>query len=298
MKFNLREMRACAGIALERDIYFSGTCNTFHHVGAHMLSYAMNGAYVRRASENSSISVLLVAKGGGLPEVRSGLLLVACEQPDRIFFAIHNEIAGAMRSRFDFKSVVNPSSRISKAAHISEVGVVICEDVAVEAGAVILPGAKIGAGSIIRSGVVIGAEGFEFKRHGEAVFPVIHHGGVELEENVEVQSNSTIANAVFSHNTHVGKYSKMDCGVHIAHGARIGRRTLIAARAVVAGSSRIGDDVWVGPGAVISNEISIGDRCKVNIGAVVVRDLPAGSSVSGNWAIDHSMHVRRFMGNK
>lgn len=298
MIFNLREMQACADIALEQDVYFAGTCNTFHHVGAHMLSYAMNGAYVLRASENPSISVLLVAKERGIPEVRSGLSLIACDRPDEIFFAIHNEIAGAMRARFAFDSVISSSSRISKTAHISEVGVVICQDVTVEAGAVILPGAKIGAGSIIRSGAVIGAEGFEFKRYGDVIFPVIHHGGVELGECVELQSNSTIANAVFSHNTYIGNYSKMDCGVHIAHGARIGSRALIAARAVIAGSCRIGDDVWVGPGAVISNEISVGDRCKINIGAVVVRDLPSGSSVSGNWAIDHSAHVRRFMGNK
>lgn len=81
----------------------------------------------------------------------------------------------------------------------------------------------------------------------------------------------------------------------LGHDCRIGEGTDISAMALIAGRVRVGKNCWIGANSVISNACSIGDDAKIRIGAVVISDLAANADVSGNFAIMHHNHLKRFL---
>lgn len=128
---------------------------------------------------------------------------------------------------------------------------------------------------------MIGADGFGYQRNesGELEkFP--HLGGVVIEDNVEIGSNTCIDRGTLG-DTIIREGSKIDNLVHIAHNVIVGRHAIVIAHSMVGGSVRIGDYAWVSPSACLRDVISIGDRSTVGLGAVVVKDVPDGGTVMG-----------------
>jgi len=152
----------------------------------------------------------------------------------------------------------------------------------------------IKSGAIIRAGAVVGVDGYEHKRTSKGILTVAHDGKAIIGENAEVGVNSNIVKGFSYRDTVVGSETKIDALVHYAHGAQCGSRCMIVASAMVAGHVTIGDDVWIGPNASISNRISIGDGAFVSLGSVVVQDVPAGTKVTGNFAIPHVRFIRNL----
>jgi UDP-3-O-[3-hydroxymyristoyl] glucosamine N-acyltransferase len=140
---------------------------------------------------------------------------------------------------------------------------------------------RIGRNVIIHAGTVIGADGFGYQRNetGELEkFP--HIGGVIIEDNVEIGSNTIIDRGTLG-DTIIREGAKIDNLVHIAHNVVVGRHAAVIAHAMVGGSTRIGDYAWVAPSACLRDGISIGDRATVGLGALVVKDVPDDTTVMG-----------------
>jgi UDP-3-O-[3-hydroxymyristoyl] glucosamine N-acyltransferase len=177
--------------------------------------------------------------------------------------------------------------------------VTIGDAVVIEEFASIKENTVIGDGSVIRSGVVIGSEGFEIKKYrieeGETVFTVKHLGGVIVGKNVEIMNNSSIEKAIYPwDDTVISDGCRFDNLVLIGHASRMGKRVFIAGESVIAGNVTIGDDVWIGVGATVSNRIVIGNNARVSLGAVVTRDVPENTTVSGNFAVEHSKFIEHL----
>ena len=81
----------------------------------------------------------------------------------------------------------------------------------------------------------------------------------------------------------------------MSHGVQVAERSFVGHGAVVNGNVVIGAGVWIGPGAVIANDLEIGPAAFVSLGAVVISDLPAGSRVSGNFAVPHTGLLRKLV---
>ena len=144
------------------------------------------------------------------------------------------------------------------------------------------PGVIIGKGVIIHAGVIIGTEaaGFERNKQGELEwFPQI--SGVIIEEDVEVGANTIICRGSLS-DTLIGKGTKLDTFVHVAHGVRIGTHCIILAGAIICGSVKIGDQTYIGPRACIRESITIGNRVLVGMGSVVHKDISDNLIVTGS----------------
>jgi UDP-3-O-[3-hydroxymyristoyl] glucosamine N-acyltransferase len=147
-------------------------------------------------------------------------------------------------------------------------GVVVGEDVEIGEdcvfypGVTIYPAARIGNRVILHAGVVIGGDGFGYVfadgRHQK--FPQI--GGVVIEEDVEIGSNSTVDRGSLG-TTVIGKGTKIDNLVQIAHNVRIGKHCVIVAQAGISGSVSVGDY------AVIGGQVGIGDHVKIEEGATI-----------------------------
>ncbi len=218
--------------------------------------------------------------------------VVIAESPQEIFYEIHHFLIE--KTEFyglKFQSIISPSAKIHTSVYISENNVVIGDNTIVEPNVTIHENTVIGKNVVIRSGSVVSTEGFEFKNNKEGWYAIKHAGGVKIDDSVEIQANCTISKSVFRSDTVVGKDTKLDNLVHVAHNVVIGERCRLAAGVIIAGSVTIGNDVWVGPNATISSEIVIEDDAQISLGAVVTKNILNGQKVTGNFAIEHSKFI-------
>ena len=160
--------------------------------------------------------------------------------------------------------------------------VVIGDECRIMAGAVLLPNTRLGRGVVIKPNAVVGGDGFEIKVIGRRRRIVPHVGGVWLEDDVEVGSNTCVDRGLFGEFTWIGSGSKIDNLVHIAHRVAIGSECSVIACAEVSGSAVLGRNVWVGPNASINQGLSLGDHAFIGTGAVVTRPVPAYALAYGS----------------
>jgi UDP-3-O-[3-hydroxymyristoyl] glucosamine N-acyltransferase len=95
---------------------------------------------------------------------------------------------------------------------------------------------------ILQPGVVIGGDGFGFVKDGADHVKIPQLGNVVIESDVEVGANSSIDRGRFTA-TRIGRGTKIDDAVMVAHNVQIGERCLIVAQSGISGSSRLGDEV-------------------------------------------------------
>ncbi len=150
---------------------------------------------------------------------------------------------------------------------------------------------SIGDRVIIHNGAVIGSEGFGYVTVEGSHRHIPQTGTVVLEDDVEIGANTTIDRARFD-KTVVGKGTKIDNLVHIAHNVIIGENSLIVAQAGVSGSTIIGNNVILAGQAGLVGHITIGDNAIVGAQGGVTKSVPANTFVSGYPARPHEAAMR------
>ncbi len=216
-----------------------------------------------------------------------GLAIVAPLGPEALALAEQNSVFPHQNPRLLFAVLLDRCfSHLQLVvdgakAHVGP-EVEIGEGTVLHPGAVIHSGTKIGRRCVIGSNTVIGGDGFGYVRDeaGELV-RIPHVGIVVLEDDVEVGANTCIDRAVMGE-TRVGRGTKIDNLVHVAHGVQIGQDCVIVAGAELSGSVVVEDRAWVGPNACTLQNIRIGKGALVGAGAVVIRDVPPGATVAGS----------------
>ncbi|MBQ6519858.1 MAG: hypothetical protein IJI14_14135 [Anaerolineaceae bacterium] len=294
---------------LPRDGEFAslGLCSA--HAGMPLLTFCGNVKFLRMALKNPDISCVMIPQEleeqALAMDIERGFCVVPNVRID--FFELHNRLCSPeWAARYvgtDSPTVIDPTAQIDPRAIIAPENVTIGANTVIEAGAVIYGRTMIGSNCIIRSGTILGGSGLEFIRMGnEGMLGVEHRGSLIIGDRVEIQYNCNVSRSLFPwHETRIGNDTKVESLVHIAHGSHIGERVLIAASACVCGSAEIRNDVWIGPNATVSSEVKIGDQARVNLGAVAASDIPAGTVVTGNFAVRHDLfmadHLNKLRGN-
>ena len=257
-----------------------------------MLSFLEDPRYTSELLENPRVCAVLCTDSFAkqLPESMGA---VVCQSPRRAYFELHNRLAQLPDyCPPQLPSIIPTSCHISPLAYIAPTGVVLGEYVTVEEFVSIHGPCRIGDGCVLHAGVKLGGAGYEFKYFGDEVLDVAHCGGVELEENVVLWENATVHRAVYPWDmTRIGAGSRVGAQSHIDHGVKIGRCVKICAGCVISGRTEAGDHALLGPGLVCSNRIAVGEHAKVLLGSVVTKDVPAGTTVSGNFAVEHAAHL-------
>lgn len=165
-------------------------------------------------------------------------------------------------------------------------------------------GVKIGAGSVVRSGVriyegcvigerctlhsgcVIGADGFGFAPRPDGTYEKIPQiGNVVLEDDVEIGANTTIDRATFGC-TRVGKGTKLDNLIQVAHNVEIGKGNVFAAQVGVAGSAKIGDYNQVGGQVGFAGHIHVGSMNEIGAQSGIPSSIGDKKRIIGYPAID------------
>jgi len=139
----------------------------------------------------------------------------------------------------------------------------------------------IGNRVIIHNGAVIGSDGFGYiKDSSGRHLKVPQTGRVIIHDDVEVGANSTVDRAALD-DTVIGKGTKIDNLVQIAHNVIIGENCILMSQAGVAGSSRLGNNVIVSGQVGIADHLTIEDNVILAAKTGVTNDIPSGTIAAG-----------------
>jgi UDP-3-O-[3-hydroxymyristoyl] glucosamine N-acyltransferase len=225
-----------------------------------------------------------------------------------------------------FDPGVHVPEGVSPRAHVSEEAV-LEDGVRVGPGAYVGPGSHIGRGTVLFPGVyigahvkigrdctlmpncvimdrceihdrvllhagcVVGADGFGYIFDGERHVKMPQIGGVVIEDDVEVGANTCIDRSTTGV-TVIGRGTKIDNLVHVAHNVKIGQACILAGQSGIAGSSTLGERCVLGGQVGISDHTTVGARSTVMGKSVVAGKLSPDSVVSGIPARDHRTELR------
>jgi len=146
---------------------------------------------------------------------------------------------------------------------------------------------EIGNRVIIHNGAVIGSDGFGYavQEDGSRIkIPQI--GKVVIEDDVEIGANTAIDRARFG-KTRIGKGTKIDNLVQVAHNVVIGEHSVLCGQAGISGSTTVGSRVILAGQAGLAGHLEVGDGAIVGAQAGVMKDVPAKDFVMGSPAMTH-----------
>ncbi|HEX8397529.1 MAG TPA: UDP-3-O-(3-hydroxymyristoyl)glucosamine N-acyltransferase [Pyrinomonadaceae bacterium] len=234
---------------------------------------------------NSAASCLIIAETA---EIKFNGVLIQTKNP-KLAFA---RIAALLHPPKKREAEIHPSAVIAESAAIGEnvfVGAFCCvgENSSLGAGTQLRAGAKIGDrvrvgencvfhpnvfvddnvtignNVILHAGVIIGADGFGYVRDTDEYVKFPQLGTVVIEDDVEIGANSCVDRAALRGETRIGRGTKIDNLVQVAHNVSIGERVVIASQTGISGSTVIESD------CVIGGQVGFGDHARVLSGAVI-----------------------------
>ena len=262
--------------------------------------------------QNSKAAACIVTKRVEDPSIP----VIRVKNPDLAFATIVEEVA---QPPLPHPAGIHPTAVVAEDAEIGK-------DVCIEAYCVVESGAKIGERSvispyvyighqttlgkdcfihphvvirerievgnrvIIHAGSVVGSDGF-----GYTTVDGVHHkipqiGTVVLEDDVEIGANVAIDRARFNQ-TLIGRGTKIDNLVQIAHNCDVGEDALIVAQSGLSGGTVVGRGAIVMAQAGTTGHLRIGERAFIGARAGLHRDVPDGARVFGSPAVEeHAWH--------
>ena len=232
--------------------------------------------------------------------------LIAVDDPQGAFIAlmlhfrplpVRDATGISPQAQIHPSAVIGANSNIHSAAVIEEgvsigsrcdihAGVVIrrgCrlgDEVTLHPNTVLYPGMQIGSRVIIHANAVIGADGFGYRFQQGQFIRIPHTGTVVIEDDVEIGAGATIDRAMVGE-TLIGRGTKIDNMVMIAHNCRIGKHNSLASQVGFAGSVITGDYVRCGGQVGVADHLRIGEKASLGGKAGVMADIDAGTTQYG-----------------
>lgn len=255
-------------------------------------------------------------------KVPAGTPCVRVADPD---LALTQVLAWFAGPRPEVAAGVHPTAVVESAAEID--GAAIGPNVFVGGGARVGPGTQlhagvyIGAGAqiggncvlwpnvvvrerccigervIIHSNTTIGADGFGYLFRGREHRKIPQIGIVVIADDVEIGANTCIDRAR-SGETRIGRGTKIDNLVQIAHNCRIDEHCIVVGQVGLSGSSSLGKYVVLAGQVGVGDHIAIGDGARVGAQSGVIGDVPAGETWLGTPAQPAVDMARQYAGAK
>lgn len=205
------------------------------------------------------------------------------EQPEGLYVGAFAYIGAGVR--------LGKNVKIYPQAYIGD-GVSIGDDTIIRPGVRIYEGCVIGSRCQIHAGAVIGADGFGFAPTDNGYEKIPQLGNVVIEDDVEIGANTTVDRATFG-STRIGRGTKLDNLVQIAHNVQVGRDNVFAAQVGVAGSTTIGDCNQIAGQVGVAGHIRVGSHNQIGAQSGVPNSVGDRKRLMGYPAVD----ARQFAKN-
>ena len=145
----------------------------------------------------------------------------------------------------------------------------------------VYPLSQIGARVRIHAGTVIGADGYGYVLDEGRHRKVTQLGHVLIGDDVELGANVTVDRGALGR-TVIGRGTKIDNLVHIAHSVVIGEDCLLIAQVGIAGSTKVGNNVSMGGQVGVAGHLNIGEGATLAAQSGVMSNIPDGAKWFGS----------------
>ena len=155
----------------------------------------------------------------------------------------------------------------------------------------------IGNNVVIQAGTVIGSDAFYYntKKNRDVWYKRMDScGRVIIEDDVEIGASCTIDRGV-SHDTIIGRGTKMDNMVHIGHDTVVGKNCLFAAQVGIAGVVNVEDGVILWGQVGVSKTLTIGKNAVLLGQSGVGKDIEGGKTYLGSPVDEVSVKARELV---
>lgn len=278
------------------------------------LTFAENENYFARA-EQSAASAIIAPPGFHstskvVLRVADARLAFARVLP--VFFpepgfdpGVHPSAVIAATARIDATAHVGPHCVVGESVCVGArsvlqglnfigAGTVIGEDCHLFPNVTVYARAEIGSRVRVHSGAVIGSDGFGYVPDGEFHRKVPQIGNVIIRDDVELGANVTVDRGALGP-TIIGRGTKIDNLVQIAHNVSLGEHCLVVSQAGVAGSAKLGNYCILGGQAGIAGHLKLGNRVTVAAQSGVMHHLKDGDKVLGSPALPDRQSKRQMI---
>lgn len=278
------------------------------------LSYIGSDAYVRQFRQTKA-SVVVYDRKIRLPQ-HTGTLTLPVDNAEEAFSKIlslfapppqrpngrHAPVVIADSAKLDPTVTLGPFVVVGERTTIGKNvtihgGVVIGDDVTIGDNCELYPNVvireriTIGNRVIIHAGSVLGTDGFGYRWNGKGHEKVPQIGTIVIEDDVELGSCVCVDRAKMGV-TRIGRGSKIDNLVQVAHNVQIGPHCIIVGQAGLAGSVKLGAGVIIGGQTGMRDHITMGDGSMAAARSAIAEDVDAGTTVSGMPALPHRQSLR------
>jgi UDP-3-O-[3-hydroxymyristoyl] glucosamine N-acyltransferase len=135
----------------------------------------------------------------------------------------------------------------------------------------------------IHAGTIIGADGFGYRLMDGIHHKIPHVGQVIIEDNVEIGALTAIDRATLG-TTKIGKGTKIDNLVQIAHNVKMGQHNIVCGFTGISGSTTSGNHVVFAANVGVADHVKIDDQVIIGARAGVAskKHLLKGMTYIGN----------------
>lgn len=278
---------------------FATGINELHKVEPGDLAFVDHPKYYN-ASIHSAATFIIINQRAEVPQ---GKALLVVQDPFEAYLSIvrHFRPFEAADRPISDSAVIGKGTVLLPNVFIGN-HVTIGENCLIHPGVSIYDHVEIGDNVVIGAGTVIGGDAFYFnkKTNRDVWYKKMDScGRVLIHSDVEIGCGCTIDRGV-SHDTVIGRGTKMDNMVHLGHDVVIGRNCLLAAQVGVAGATTIGDGVTLWGQVGVSKTLTIGDNAVVFAQSGVPGSLEGNKSYFGSpaeeagKAMKHLVWVKRI----
>lgn len=259
------------------------------------LTFAENEEFFVRAEQSAATAIIADKRFSSaakiliqVPNARIAFAkALALFFPEKKFPAgIHASAVVAATAKVDPGAHIGPHCVIGERASIGARSVlqagnfvgddsILGEDVNLFPNVTVYSRGKIGNRVRIHANSVIGSDGFGYVQDGAIHRKVPQIGNVVIGDDVEIGAGVTIDRGALG-STVIGRGTKIDNLVQIAHNVQIGEGCLLVSQVGIAGSSKLGNYVVLAGQVGVAGHLKIGNQAIVGAKSGVMHDIPDG----------------------
>ncbi len=266
------------------------------------LTFAENDEFFARAEQSAAAAIIVsgnLTSSTGKVLIRVAHARVAFAKALELFFpepalpaGIHPSAVVARSAQIDAAAHVGPNCVIGERAQIA-VGVIlhagnyVGDDCKIGAASRLFPNAtlyprtELGQRVRIHAGAVLGSDGYGYVLDQGAHRKVPQIGNVIVGDDVEIGANVTIDRGALGP-TVIGKGTKIDNLVQIAHNVQIGEHCIVISQVGIAGSSKVGNYTILAGQVGVGGHLQIGNKVTVAAQSGVMHNIPDGQTWLGS----------------